>query len=113
MVQDVESFNKTFSAAHQKLSGPEVLGENVGFRVSRSYDPVFVLDVRLDPEHSTVGWQTSRSFPSRSPGLYIDNGQFEIRIGEDGDGQLFKEGAVVSFTEAAQQLLIPAAEGLL
>lgn len=110
VASDIEKFNNVFSDSRQKLQGPELIGA-AGFQVKRSYDPVFVLTVRMDNKPS-ICWDTVRSSPALGSGLYADSGSFDVQVEETGDGALVRSGAAVSFADAAKELLLPAIEGL-
>ena len=108
VAKSVEDFNVHFPDAQRKLHGPEMLGTS-GFRVSRSYDPVFILTVKV-AEGPAISWDTTRS--EVGVGLYSAAGSFEMQIEPSGDGSLLSSGTPISFDSASQELLLPAIEGL-
>jgi hypothetical protein len=111
VARDVVKFNALFPEVQQKLQGPDMLGSS-GFQIKRSYDPVFILTVRIDSEEPSICWNTVRSNPATGHGLYADSGSFELQVEKSGDNRLARSGVLLSFEAAAKELLLPALEGL-
>jgi hypothetical protein len=104
--QDVQEFNKEFSAPEQRLDFERL--NDISFRVSRTRGWAFILTVALNRSSATIMCETQR--PNTVDGQLYSTGD-SFRVEMVGTDPVLSDGSkIVSYEEASKKLLLPALE---